>query len=109
MAKLPPHIRAPPMDFEEAKSLAKRVRESETPEFDLVEVFGASGALVKGFDSEGYSYAEPFDVRPLLDEVTLIFFPWGLYHQIYVEVFLIFPAGSCLPLPLHLSRTFSRR
>lgn len=63
LSKLPAVIRQPPVSLEEAKTIAEAVRREEQPWYDLVEVFGASGSLVKGFDAVGLVSAPSFDVR----------------------------------------------
>lgn len=65
MLKLPPVIRPPAMSLEEAKQIAQGVRRDTWSQFDLVEVFGASGALVRGFENAGFEPAPSFDVSGL--------------------------------------------
>ena len=66
LSKLPAVIRQPPVSLEEAKTIAEAVRRDEQPWYDFVEVFGASGSLVKGFDVVGLVSAPSFDVRLLV-------------------------------------------
>ena len=63
MQKLPPIVRAPPFDLREAKRIAERARAEHGELYDMVEIFGASGSLVRGFESFCYECAEPFDCR----------------------------------------------
>lgn len=61
--KLPAVIRPPAMSLEEGKQIAEGARRDTWSPFDLVEVFGASGALVRGFENAGFEPAPAFDVR----------------------------------------------
>ena len=65
MLKLPPVVRPPAMSLEEAKHIAQGVQRDLWFQFDLVEVFGASGALVRGFENAGFEPAPSFDVNGL--------------------------------------------
>ena len=63
MSKLPAVVRSPAMTLAEAKELAMAERNSWTGEkYDLVEIFGASGALPRGFENSGFRPADSFDV-----------------------------------------------
>lgn len=63
MSKLPALVRAPPVDLKEAKAIAESVRKEQEPCFDVLEVFGASGSVTRGFENVGLSGGTAFDVR----------------------------------------------
>ena len=65
MLKLHPVVRPPAMSLEEAKHIAQGVQRDLWFQFDLVEVFGASGALVRGSENAGFEPAPSFDVNGL--------------------------------------------
>ena len=64
MAKLPPVIRPPARGLEEAKAVAVKARQ-EPRIYDMIEIFGASKSLFRGFQMGGYTPAPSFDVRSL--------------------------------------------
>eukprot|EP00435_Cladocopium_sp_Y103_P056098 s1312_g18.t2 len=51
------------MKLPAGKQIAEGARRDTWSPFDLVEVFGASGALVRGFENTGFEPAPAFDVR----------------------------------------------
>lgn len=63
MSKLPALVRAPPVSLKEAKAIAEAVRKEQEPCFDVLEVFGASGSVTRGFENVGLSGGAAFDVR----------------------------------------------
>ena len=63
MSKLPALVRAPPVSLKEAKAIAESVRQEQEPCFDVLEVFGASGSVTRGFENVGLSGGAAFDVR----------------------------------------------
>ena len=73
MAKLPPVIRPPAMGLEEAKAVAVKARQ-EPRIYDMIEIFGASKSLFRGFEMGGYIPVPSFDVRSLafLTSVNMI-------------------------------------
>ena len=92
LSKLPAVIRQPPVSLQEAKTIAEAVRREEQPWYDFVEVFGASGSLVKGFDAEGLVSAPAFDVRILVIMYDLFF----LCKVLAPQMALLHPNWKCL-------------
>ena len=65
MLKLPPVVRTPAMSLEEAKHIALTEKEETWYPYAVVEIFGKSGALARGFENIGFHAAPSFDVSGL--------------------------------------------